>query len=81
MARIHETEIARICTGTTNKMGTEWPIESYMSRIQEEGKTRPYWLVTYNLCSGVPTGSMRFATKAEALAELDEIAQPLPRRA
>ena len=68
--KIKETEIARICTGTRKILNTDWPIETVAKRLQEEGKA-PYWLVTYNVCNGIPDGSKRFATRTEALAELE----------
>ena len=68
-----EKEIKRICTGISNILNTDWPIESFIVRVQESGRKRPYWRVTYNLCNGVPSGSKSFATRSEALAALDYI--------
>jgi len=62
-------EVATVTHGTINKMGTDWPIETCVHRIKE-GTHKPYWLVTYNLCMGIPTGSKRFSTLTAAMAEL-----------
>jgi len=61
-------EVERVFLGVKKELGTDWPRESVVHRIRD-GK-RTYWLATYNICNGVPTGSRRFATKAEAVKSL-----------
>jgi len=61
-------EIARVCTGTRLVMGTEWPIESYLTRQEYFGKVR--WIITWNLCNGTPSGTEECATKKGALEKL-----------
>ena len=67
--RQYHREIKRICIGTEKILNTNWPVESFLERIQEGRKV--YWQVTWNLTNGIPTGSTRFRTKAEALEALE----------
>jgi hypothetical protein len=46
-------------------MNTDFPVVTVVERINE-GK-RPVWIVTYNLCNGVPDGADEFKTRHEAL--------------
>jgi len=54
--------------GVRRVMGTDWPIESIVSREVHFG--RPYWLLTINQCNGTCSGTERFTTRKAALAAL-----------
>lgn len=50
-------------------MGTEFPIETFVTfePCERYGyRTKP-WIVTVELCNGVPTKSVRFKTKKDAM--------------
>ena len=61
--------IAQVEHGKRTVLGTDWPITSYLERVAGKGR-RPTWVVTWNLCNGVPTGTTVYPTKREALEAL-----------
>ena len=66
--RITEKETFRVLIGTRNILNTEWPIESFVTRCQEGKKI--FWIATYSLCNGVPSGSRRFSSQRAAIDSL-----------
>lgn len=56
-------------------MGTNWPVESFVTREEHFGK--PYWLLTKYLCNGVPQDAKRFNTRKAALEELHSLGKYL----
>jgi len=54
--------VASITTGHRRAYGTDWPIETAVYRA---GPRR--WVVAFNLCNGVPSGTRVCRTRREAL--------------
>lgn len=66
-----EKLIASKRVGTRTIAGTDWPVENQVLRVAQPGR-RVYWTLVMGLCNGVPRGSQRFASKAAALAAMEE---------
>ena len=61
-------EIARIEHGYQTIMGTNWPIESFVTRHAPKR-----WVLTARLCNGIPDYSETYTTKREALKALEMV--------
>ena len=60
--------IASVVHGKQMIMGTDWPIESYVDRVEYLGAVK--WRLTKLLCNGNALGAETYKTKREALSAL-----------
>ncbi len=60
--------IATRTHGTRRILGTDWPVYDTLDRVTRG--SRPRWIVTRNLCNGVPDIAEVYRTRAAALAAL-----------
>ena len=63
--------IASVTHGKQMIMGTDWPIESYVDRVEYLGAVK--WRLTKMLCNGDASGTETYKTKREALSALNEL--------
>lgn len=61
--------IASVTHGKRMIMGTDWPIESYVDRVEYLGAVS--WRLTKLICNGDALGTETYKTKREALAALN----------
>lgn len=62
------TAIKSTTRGHRTIAGTDWPVEDVVYRV---GARR--WLVAWGLCNGVPSHSIAYRTRREALEALGEV--------
>ena len=60
---------AEVTHGSRTIMGTEWPVYSFVEKLEDHN-----WLAVYNLCNGVPSGSKKFCTMHAAIVAIGEAA-------
>lgn len=39
-------------TGTRCVLGTSWPVEDFLRRVQMPHRKRPYWFIVRGVCNG-----------------------------
>ena len=71
MSKNYSKRIASVVHGERNIMGTDWPIESYIDRVEYLGAVS--WRLTKLLCNGDALGTETYKTKREALSALNEL--------
>ena len=65
--RFIREEVARKQTGTRLIYGTEYPVETICHKIRDCFRSKPYWVVTYDLCNGTPRRDEKFTKKSAAM--------------
>jgi hypothetical protein len=73
-------KVDTLLIGWQKIMGTDWPVESYVTRETDSSTSRPRWVVTHRQCNGTADNPTKHTTRREALEALqaDGVIESIP---